>query len=128
MEKQELWYDLLINVSKMGVLLNKHRSESQWTVLLGYVTISTNVRCYYHVVYNNFVFQQSSTPGAFCIQSGVTAAVQNSALKQQSSAKLCGVLWGMELRNVRRGHHLYSAGRPSRWASAHILVCFVVLV
>ena len=27
----------------------------------------------------------------------------------------------MELRNFRRGHHLYSAGRPSRWASAHIL-------
>ena len=28
----------------------------------------------------------------------------------------------MELRNFRRGRHLYSAGRPSRWASAHILV------
>jgi len=25
-----------------------------------------------------------------------------------------------------RGRHLYSAGRPSRWASAHILVRFVV--
>jgi len=23
---------------------------------------------------------------------------------------------------LNRGHHLYSAGRPSRWASAHILV------
>jgi len=41
-----------------------------------------------------------------------------------ASAKLCGVvgLHGMELRNFRRGRHLYSAGRPSRWASAHILV------
>jgi len=28
----------------------------------------------------------------------------------------------MELRNFRRGRHLYSAGRPSRWASANILV------
>ena len=37
-------------------------------------------------------------------------------------AKLCGVVQGMELRNFRRGRHLYSAGRPSRWASAHILV------
>jgi len=26
----------------------------------------------------------------------------------------------MELRNFRRGRHLYSTGRPSRWASAHI--------
>ena len=29
---------------------------------------------------------------------------------------------GTELRNFRRGRHLYSAGRPSRWASAYILV------
>ena len=38
------------------------------------------------------------------------------------SAKLCGLVQGMELQNFRRGRHLYSAGRPSRWASAHILV------
>jgi len=37
-----------------------------------------------------------------------------------------GVVQGMELPNFHRGRHLYSAGRPSRWASAHILVlsCF----
>jgi len=28
----------------------------------------------------------------------------------------------MELPNFRRGRHLYSTGRPSRWALAHILV------
>ena len=33
----------------------------------------------------------------------------------------------MELRNFRRRRHLYSAGRPSRWASAHILVFYKVL-
>jgi len=38
------------------------------------------------------------------------------------SAKICRVLGGMELRNFRRGRHLYSAGRSSRWASARILV------
>jgi len=26
--------------------------------------------------------------------------------------------------DIRRGRHLYSAGRPSLWASARILVCF----
>jgi len=45
------------------------------------------------------------------------------ALDQWASAKLCSVIQGMELRNFRRGRHLYSAGRPSRWASAHIRVC-----
>jgi len=34
----------------------------------------------------------------------------------------CDVVQGMELPNFRRGRHLYSAGRPSRLASAHILV------
>jgi len=37
-----------------------------------------------------------------------------TALEQQPSAKLCGVVLGMELQNFRRGCHLYSAGRPSR--------------
>jgi len=44
-------------------------------------------------------------------------------------AKLCGVIEGMELQNNHRGHHLYRAGRPSGWASAHILVhyCFAII-
>ena len=43
------------------------------------------------------------------------------ALEQWASAKLCGVVQGIELRNFRRGRYLYSAaGRPSRWA--YILV------
>jgi len=43
-----------------------------------------------------------------------------TALQQRALAKLCGVVQGMELRNFRRGCHLYSAGRSSRWSSAHI--------
>jgi len=45
-----------------------------------------------------------------------------TALQQRSSVKLCGVVQRMQFRNFRRGRHLYSAGRPSRWASAHILI------
>jgi len=45
-----------------------------------------------------------------------------TAVQQRALAKLCGVAQEMELSNFRRGRHLYSAGRPSRWASAHILV------
>jgi len=48
-----------------------------------------------------------------------------TAVQQRTSAKLCGVVQGMELRKFGRGRHLYSAGRPSRWASAHILVLFI---
>ena len=32
--------NMLVAMSKMGVVLVKHKSESQWTVLLGYLTIS----------------------------------------------------------------------------------------
>ena len=42
------------------------------------------------------------------------------------SAKLCGVVQGMEWRNFCRGRHLYLAGRLSCWASAHILVIWGV--
>jgi len=43
------------------------------------------------------------------------------ALQQRTSAKLRGMVQGMELQNFHRGRHLYLAGRPSHWASAHIL-------
>ena len=39
-----------------------------------------------------------------------------------ASAKLCGVVQGMELQNFCRRCNLYSSGRPSHWVSAHILV------
>jgi len=45
-----------------------------------------------------------------------------AALLHGTPAKLCGVVQEMELLKFRRGRHLYSAGRPSRWESAHILV------
>ena len=40
--------------------------------------------------------------------------------RKRASAKLCGEVQGMALRNFRSRRHLYSAGWPSRWASAHI--------
>jgi len=40
----------------------------------------------------------------------------------RASAKICDMLQGMEIQNFHRGRHLYLAGRPSRWTSAHILV------
>jgi len=43
-------------------------------------------------------------------------------LQQRASTNLCGMVQGMEVLNFRRGRHLYLAGQPSRWASAHILV------
>ena len=54
---------------------------------------------------------------AFSCTESVTARHSSSG-----SAKLCGVVQGTELQNFRRGRYLYSAGRPSHWASAHILV------
>jgi len=51
-----------------------------------------------------------------------------TALEQRPSTKLSGVVKAMELRNFRRGRHLYSAGRPLRWASAHILVLYVLIL
>jgi len=45
-----------------------------------------------------------------------------TSVQQRASAKLCGKVQGIKLRNFRSGRHLYSAGRPSQWELAHILV------
>jgi len=59
------------------------------------------------------------------LRSRILAALLHcTTLQQRASVKLCGVVQGMELPNFCRGRHLYSAGRPSRWASAYILVLF----
>ena len=63
---------------RLGVVLIKHRSESQWPVVLGYLALSTNVNCYYRIIYVNFVFQQDIVAGASYIHHSPTAAVQNS--------------------------------------------------
>jgi len=57
---------------------------------------------------------------AFSYIGSVTA--RHSSSRRQPN---CGVVQAMELANFRRRRHLYSAGRPSRWASAHILVSHV---
>jgi len=85
--------------------------------LLGWYTIYTFsgplspwrnfVRCKIHFVYRWCILQYWQ---CYC-----------TALQQWPSAKLWSVVQGMKLRNFCRGHHLYSAGWPSRWASADIL-------
>ena len=65
-------------------------------------------------------------PGAkFTLRPGLAFSYVGSITARHSSsehtlAKLCGMVQGMELRNFRRGRHIYSARRPSRWASAQI--------
>jgi len=56
---------------------------------------------------------------AFSYGGSVTA--QHSS--KWASDKIFSVVHGMELRNFRRVRHLYSAGRPSRWASSVNLRC-----
>ena len=57
-----------------------------------------------------------------------------TALWQWVWAKLCGVVEGMELRNFRRGHHLYSAWRLSHFlgigphSSFLCLICLIILI
>ena len=71
-------------------------------------------------------FSDGILPGANCTLRpslafsyiGIVTARHSSSKRQRN----CGVVQGMELQNFRIGRHLYSAGRPSRWASAHILV------
>ena len=47
-----------------------------------------------------------------------------TTLQQQASAKLCGVVQGIELWNFCRGRHQYLVGQPSCWALPDIPVFF----
>jgi len=53
---------------------------------------------------------------------GSVTARHSSSAWASARLRACGVVQGMQLRNFRRGRHLYSAWRPSCWASTHILV------
>jgi len=65
-------------------------------------------------------------PGAkFTLRPSLAFSYIGSVTARHSSSghqPNCGVVQEMELWNFRRGRHLYSAGRPSRWALANILV------
>jgi len=66
-------------------------------------------------------FQVQNSLYVQVLRSPILAALLHGA-PAAGSAKVCGMVQGMELWNFRRRRHLYSAGRPSRWASAHILL------
>ena len=63
-------------MKKVGVVLRQAWRESQWTVLMGYLTISTNVRC--HQTHLNDIFflsgRQRTGAHALCMQHSATAA------------------------------------------------------
>jgi len=125
-----------------------HPSKFQWVLRLAFVTATTSLiggqpnfaRClaiswagtlYIHfrrlLPRQNFSWYKIHFTSKSCIllywQRYPILAAFCRALQQWASAKLCGMVQGMELKDFHRGrHHLYSAGRPSRWASAHILV------
>jgi len=83
------------------------------------------VRCTYIYGESCPLTEFCQVQNSLCVQvlrSPILAARYCTALEQRSSAKICGMLQGMELRNFRRRRHLYSAWRPSRLVLAHILV------
>jgi len=85
--------------------------------LLGWYTIYTFsgglVLTEFCQVQNSLYFQVLRSPILAALLHGCQAAGVSQTLPHGQ---------GMELRNFRRWHHLYSAGRPSRWALDHILV------
>lgn len=62
---------MLVAVSEMGVVLRRAGSESQRVVILGYLTVSTNVRCF------QFCLSTSEHTDAVYRQRSQTAAVWN---------------------------------------------------
>ena len=79
------------------------------------------------LVHYVFIFGASCPLTEFChVQNSLCIQVLHSPIlavllhgtPAAGVSQLCGAVQGMNLRNFRRGRHLYSAGWPSRWASA----------
>jgi len=113
-----------------------HRSKFQRLSRLAFVTAATSLtggqpsfaRCMAvsWIHFRRLLPPDRILPGAkFTLRPSLAFSYIGSVTARHSmrGRKLCGVVQGMELPNFRRGRHLYSAGRPSPWASAHILVC-----
>ena len=88
--------------------------------LLGWYTIYT----FFGALAPNGICQLQNSLCVQVLRSPILAAL----LHGTRAAAVSQTLWrGMELWNFRCGRHLYSAGRPSRWALAHIVVFFFFL-
>ena len=59
---------------KDGSCSSSSLRESQWTVLMGYLTISTNVDAIKHITDDNFFLSGRQHTGALCVQHSPTAA------------------------------------------------------
>ena len=67
----------------------------------------------------------ASCKNSLCVHhlhSSILATLLHGTWVMWASVKVCSVVQGIESRNFHRGRHLYSAGQPSCWASANILV------
>jgi len=118
----QVWGTPAILICILASLLQRRRStEANQTFhgvwpspgLVHYIYIfggSCPVMEFYHVQISLYV-QVLRYPILSALLRGTPAAGVSHTLRRGTR---------MELRNFRRGCHLYSAGRPSRWASAHI--------
>ena len=122
-------------VAEIVSLVWGHPSKFQWVSHLGFITAATSlnrnqpnfapclaVSCAATYIY---IFGSCSSVMEFC-------QVQNSLCVLQVLHSPIGSVTAKQLSSGREpnfaelstGRHLYSAGRPSRWALAHILVSF----
>jgi len=89
------------------------------------------------LVHYIYIFRGSCPLREFCqVQNSLCIQVLHSPilaalLHGTQAVGVSQTLWygtRNRIKELYRGRHLYLAGRPSRWASAHILVCIIFLL
>jgi len=113
------------NGFRVLVLLLQWRHSPEANQTLHDVWLSTGlVHCIY-TVYTSFcpLTEFRHMQNSLCLQV-LRSAILAALLHGTWAVGISQTLQGMELRNFRRGRHLYSARWPLRRALAHILVLF----
>ena len=84
-----------VAVRKMGVVLRQAWSKSQWTVLMGYLTTSTNVRRYQTHHIWQFFLSGSQRTGALCtLRSPIEWKMWSSCFLILPGSAETQVIWG----------------------------------
>ena len=79
----------------MGVVLRQAWSKSQWTVLMGYLTISTNVRCYQtHHRWQFFSFMKIAHRCIVCVTQSNWVKYVISCFRVSPGSAEAQVTWG----------------------------------
>ena len=105
----------------MGVVLRQAWSESQWTVLVGYLTISTNVRRYQtHHRWQLFSFRKTAHRCILCVTQSNWGKMWFLRFRVLPGSAEAHVTWGGTVKRLLIAYFIWVTFLPKISKSIHV--------